>query len=130
MKTTPKALPALAIAALFAAAQAAHAQPGPPRPGEGRMQAAERKTGEIVSQPARDVGLMKTKIPPILERAAAAPYSTRGLSACKALGLQMVSANYHGQVHSWCNPYALPRILVRNWPPEVFRSNMQQFFKY
>ena len=57
-------------------------------------------------------------------------YNADSIKACKALGLQMVSANYHGQVHSWSNPYALPRILVRNWPPEVFRSNMQQFFKY
>jgi peptidoglycan/xylan/chitin deacetylase (PgdA/CDA1 family) len=57
-------------------------------------------------------------------------YNADSIKACKALGLQMVCANYHGQVHSWSNPYALPRILVRNWPPDVFRKQMQQFFKY
>lgn len=57
-------------------------------------------------------------------------YNTDSIKASKALGLEMVCANYHGQVHSWSNHYALPRILVRNWAPEVFRSKMQQFFKY
>ena len=57
-------------------------------------------------------------------------YNTDSIKASEALGLEMVCANYHGQVHSWSNHYALPRILVRNWAPEVFRSKMQQFFKY
>lgn len=57
-------------------------------------------------------------------------YNADSIKVCKALGLQLVCANYHGQVHSWSNPYALPRILVRDWPLDVFRSHMQQFFKY
>ena len=57
-------------------------------------------------------------------------YNADSIKACKALGLQLVCANYHGQVHSWSNPYALPRILVRDWPLDVFRRHMQQFFKY
>lgn len=57
-------------------------------------------------------------------------YNADSIKACKALGLQLVTANYHGQVHSWSNPYALPRILVRDWPIDVFRQHMQQFFKY
>jgi peptidoglycan/xylan/chitin deacetylase (PgdA/CDA1 family) len=57
-------------------------------------------------------------------------YNADSIRACKALGLQLVCANYHGQVHSWSNPFALPRILVRDWPLEVFRQHMQQFFKY
>ncbi|MFY0255899.1 polysaccharide deacetylase family protein [Chitinophaga sp. 30R24] len=57
-------------------------------------------------------------------------YNADSIKACKALGLQMVCANYYGQVHSWSNPYALPRILVRDWPLAVFRAHMQQFFKY
>ncbi|PSL44943.1 polysaccharide deacetylase [Chitinophaga niastensis] len=57
-------------------------------------------------------------------------YNADSIRACKALGLQLVCANYHGQVHSWSNPFALPRILVRDWPLEVFRQHMEQFFKY
>lgn len=57
-------------------------------------------------------------------------YNADSIKACKALGLQLVCANYHGQVHTWSNPYALPRILVRDWAPDVFSRNMQQFFKY
>lgn len=57
-------------------------------------------------------------------------YNADSIKACKALGLQLVTANYYGQVHTWSNPYALPRILVRDWPIDVFRRHMQQFFKY
>jgi peptidoglycan/xylan/chitin deacetylase (PgdA/CDA1 family) len=57
-------------------------------------------------------------------------YNDDSIKASKASGLEMVCANYHGQVHSWSNPYALPRILVRNWELPVFKNKMQQFFKY
>lgn len=39
-------------------------------------------TGHIVSQPARDVGLAKTKIPPLLVKVAENPYSTAGTATC------------------------------------------------
>jgi peptidoglycan/xylan/chitin deacetylase (PgdA/CDA1 family) len=57
-------------------------------------------------------------------------YNADSIKACKSLGLEMVCANYYGHVHSWSNPYALPRILARNWPIDEFRRHMQQFFKY
>jgi hypothetical protein len=88
-----KTLPLLAFLALFVAAHGALAQPNPPHPGETRAQTMERKTGEIVSQPAKDIGLMKTEIPPILQAAADAPYSTKGLAACKSLGLEIARLN-------------------------------------
>jgi hypothetical protein len=88
-----KMTPPLAFLVLFAAAQGALAQPNPPHPGETRAETVGRKTGEIVSQPAKDVGLMKTEIPPILQAAADAPYATKGLSACKALGLEIARLN-------------------------------------
>lgn len=47
--------------------------------------AQEKSTEEIVSQPARDVGLEKTKIPPLLEQAAAAPYSNTGAATCSQI---------------------------------------------
>jgi peptidoglycan/xylan/chitin deacetylase (PgdA/CDA1 family) len=57
-------------------------------------------------------------------------YNADSIKAAKALDLKMVCANYHGQVHSWSNPYALPRILVRDWELPVFKNKMEQFFKY
>jgi hypothetical protein len=46
----------------------------------------EGSTGErierVATQPARDVGLERTTIPPLLERAAADPYSLTGLRTC------------------------------------------------
>lgn len=44
--------------------------------------AQEKSTGEIVSQPARDVGIAKTKIPPLLVKTAEAPYTTAGTASC------------------------------------------------
>ncbi len=44
-----------------------------------------RQAGGIVSQPARDVGLAKTSIPPVLEQAAQSPYSIEGTDTCPAL---------------------------------------------
>jgi hypothetical protein len=41
-----------------------------------------REAGRIVSQPARDVGVAKTKVPPVLARAAEAPYSRTGTANC------------------------------------------------
>ncbi|GEP89314.1 Polysaccharide deacetylase [Chitinophaga terrae (ex Kim and Jung 2007)] len=57
-------------------------------------------------------------------------YNADSIKAAKALDLKMVCANYHGQVHTWSNPYALPRILVRDWELPVFKNKMEQFFKY
>jgi len=44
-----------------------------------------KDAGEVVTQPVRDVGLDKKKIPPVLLDAADDPYSTRGASTCAAL---------------------------------------------
>jgi hypothetical protein len=41
-----------------------------------------KRAGEIVSQPVRDVGLEKLKIPPAVEQAARAPYSSAGVGNC------------------------------------------------
>ncbi|WP_294046824.1 hypothetical protein [Sphingomonas sp.] len=49
------------------------------------------QAGRIVSQPVRDVGLAKTKVPPVLTRAAQAPYATAGLSKCPAIRAQLRS---------------------------------------
>lgn len=45
-----------------------------------------KRGGEIVIQPAKDVGAEKIKIPPVLERARDDPYSLDGLRTCAQIG--------------------------------------------
>jgi len=47
------------------------------------------EAGKIVSQPARDVGVVKTKIPPVLELAAEGPYTLQGLGTCRAMAAKL-----------------------------------------
>ena len=47
------------------------------------------EAGKIVSQPARDVGAAKTKIPPVLELAAENPYTLSGLGTCSAMASKL-----------------------------------------
>lgn len=56
-------------------------------------------------------------------------YNQDSQKIVKEAGFDMACANYYGQVHRWSNPYALPRILVRNWDPATFREKMRQFFR-
>lgn len=56
-------------------------------------------------------------------------YNQDSLRIVRELGFDMAFANYYGQVHRWTNPYAIPRILVRNWPGEEFRERMRKFFR-
>jgi len=50
-----------------------------------KKESTTEKAGEIATQPAKDVGAVKTKIPPVLENAAADPYSLDGLGKCGAI---------------------------------------------
>jgi hypothetical protein len=52
----------------------------------------DKSAGHIVSQPVRDMGLSKDKIPPILEQAFASPYGLRS-SKCKAVVAELVQLN-------------------------------------
>lgn len=56
-------------------------------------------------------------------------YNKESLKVVKELDFELACANYYGQVHRWSNPYALPRILVRDWSGDEFREKMRQFFK-
>lgn len=77
-------------------ATAAHAQVKPPatpdEPG-GRWGEAKKKAVDIGSQPARDVGMSKREIPPILEKAFADPYSLKGLKSCASLAKEVRDLN-------------------------------------
>lgn len=61
-------------------AEAPKAEPEASRWGETR-----KKAVDIGSQPARDVGMSKREIPPILEKAYGDPYSLKGLKTCVQL---------------------------------------------
>ncbi len=53
-------------------------------------QAAKSPTvRDVAETPLRDVNLTKTKIPPVLERAVAAPYALAGLNSCGRIAAQV-----------------------------------------
>ena len=74
----------LTIAALLLTATPLAAQNAP---GE------ERSVATIAGSPLHDFGIKKTKVSPILVRAAEHPYSTQGLKDCKAIGAAVVDLN-------------------------------------
>lgn len=57
-------------------------------------------------------------------------YNLDSFRACRSFNFDFVCANYYGQVHSWSNRLALPRILVRNWSLPVFQRQLENFFKH
>jgi hypothetical protein len=62
-------------------------------PGESWTTQARKKSVEIGTQPARDVGVMKREIPPILDKAREDPYSLKGLKTCKQLAAEVTDLN-------------------------------------
>lgn len=58
-----------------------HSSPSIAQPGGDTV----KRGGEIVSQPARDVGAASTKIPPVLLAAYDDPYGLTGLGPCRKL---------------------------------------------
>ena len=51
------------------------------------------QAGRIASQPGRDVGALKTKIPPILQSAVADPYGLAGKGTCAAIAAEIRQLN-------------------------------------
>ena len=98
---------ALAATSVLLLAGIAHAEPSksiaPPAPAAPSnspqpdakhpvIEARDRAT-EIVTQPARDVGMNNAKIPPVLVSAAEDAYSLAGLKTCKQLGAAFEALN-------------------------------------
>lgn len=79
------------LAAALAAPAIASAQVAPPPvtttdgPAESKTDRTVEDTKDVLTQPARDVGVAKTKIPPSLQYAARATYSLDGLGSCKQI---------------------------------------------
>lgn len=88
---------AIALAAALLIAGPAWAQSSepadPPAEPESATAEARRKAGEIVTQPVRDVGLMKREIPPVLLDAHDDPYNLDGLKTCKQLSTAVTQLN-------------------------------------
>jgi len=53
----------------------------------------ERRAEDIVTQPVRDVGIDKKKVPPVLEAAVEAPYAAPRGKGCPAVSSEMASLN-------------------------------------
>ncbi|WP_242149704.1 hypothetical protein [Sphingomonas sp. BAUL-RG-20F-R05-02] len=49
--------------------------------------------GQVVTQPLRDTRLRDQKIPPVLQRAASAPYSSTGTGTCPEIAAQVRDLN-------------------------------------
>ena len=62
-------------------------------PNEGGWTEVRKKSVDIGTQPARDVGVMKRQVPPILVKAQHEPYSLKGLKTCKQLAAELTSLN-------------------------------------
>jgi hypothetical protein len=60
---------------------------------DSKLEQTADKAGEIASQPARDVGLVKTEVPPILVAASQAPYSLEGVKTCQQLASAVQALN-------------------------------------
>lgn len=73
--------------------KAAGAKGDEAQPEESWTDEARKKSIEIGSQPARDVGVMKREIPPILITAREDPYSLKGLKTCKQLAAEVTRLN-------------------------------------
>jgi hypothetical protein len=89
------ALPTAAVAALLLVTAGQAAQQKPP---EGsNTTAPPQSTGkdakEIVSQPVKDVGIQKTKIPPLLVEVSRNPYGTRGTATCGQISAAIADLN-------------------------------------
>ena len=70
-----RSITAIGLVLAVAAASPAYAQ-------DRKQQTTTEKAGDIATQPARGVGAVKTKVPPVLQEAADDPYSLDGLSKC------------------------------------------------
>jgi hypothetical protein len=59
------------------------------REGEKPRDDTVKKAGDIATQPVRDVGIEKTKIPPVLQRAVEEPYAMPAPASCRAITASM-----------------------------------------
>ena len=56
-------------------------------------------------------------------------YDSYSVEICHMLGYKLAFSNFYGQCHRWTDRYQIPRMLVRNWDIEVFKSRLDKFLK-
>jgi len=84
---------ALALLAGGAAAEDKAPTPAPQPPAAQPESGTAKKAGEIISQPARDLGADKAQIPPVLQAAMKDPYGLAGLKTCRQLASAVTALN-------------------------------------
>lgn len=87
------AFPLFCSLLLVTGAASAQDQPGSQNGDPPKKESAGKRAGEIVTQPVRDVGIEKTKIPPILEAAAESPYRAPKGKGCPAITGELAQLN-------------------------------------
>jgi peptidoglycan/xylan/chitin deacetylase (PgdA/CDA1 family) len=56
-------------------------------------------------------------------------YNQTSVRLCREAGFTKAASNFPGQVHTWTDPFQLPRQLVRNWDLDTFTSEIREFWK-
>jgi len=77
-------LSTISVAGMAAPASAGQAEP---------KRSTGQEAGQIVSQPARDVGIAKTKVPPLLAEIGDQPYAMRGAGTCRQIASSVAALN-------------------------------------
>lgn len=78
------AVAAFLLISAAAVAQNTESSADPAHPS--RFEETRKEAGTIITQPARDVGVSRTVIPPLLVKAADDPYGLSGLKTCRQIG--------------------------------------------
>jgi peptidoglycan/xylan/chitin deacetylase (PgdA/CDA1 family) len=55
-------------------------------------------------------------------------FTKKTAALCREAGFTKAAANFPGQAHQWTDPYRIPRLLVRNWPAEIFAEKLREFW--
>jgi len=87
---------AIALIPVLAAPRVVHSQPAPPSTSQATPQPvthAAPSVEEVATTPLSDLNIRKSKVPAILLRAQAAPYSLTGMARCPALQREVGQLN-------------------------------------
>jgi peptidoglycan/xylan/chitin deacetylase (PgdA/CDA1 family) len=55
-------------------------------------------------------------------------YTQETVALCREAGFVKAAANFPGQAHRWTDRYQIPRLVVRDWPVEVFAGHLKRFW--
>jgi peptidoglycan/xylan/chitin deacetylase (PgdA/CDA1 family) len=55
-------------------------------------------------------------------------YTPESVDLCREAGFIKAAANFPGQAHRWTDPYQIPRLVVRNWPLDIFIKHLRRFW--